>query len=209
MGIDTTDLVPDVSYLDNLIGFIYIANGIQLLQFALLFSFIIFCCRKLLILILNHFFRYNDKRIISRICDTASIDENDSEMSHPDAIDYIKRLYGPKAVENLGVLIDKAEDLHLRLKNNLASLKHMLHLSELGMLDKNNLREIINCSGILLIRVEKDFRVFMSIFEVLIDQDASYIEDYKEITSIHIKCLELERRTTNLCIALLTENSHD
>ena len=208
-GIEDIDLVPDPDYLDNLIGFIYTANGIHLLQFALLFTFIIFCCHKLLNLIINHFFKNRDKRTNARICDTVSIDESDSGMTHPDAIDYIKEHYGPKAVENLGVLVDRAEDLHTRLTDNLASLKHLLHLSELDMLDKNNLREVINCSGILLIRVEKDFRVFMNIFEVLIAEDASYIDDYKEITNIHIKCLDLERRTTNLCIALLTENSHD
>lgn len=137
--------------------------------------------------------------------DSAFVDEYDSNLTHGDALDYIKQNYGINALDNVEHLIDKAKEFEKRLIESLQSMRRILHIVELDFIEPKEIKDNINAAGKLMLHVENELKIFKNIFNLLTKEDPTYSEEFAEICEISNRCKALEKRINNICLALISE----
>lgn len=200
---------PDFDFLSIVLPDLPNSTGYRLIELSVILAIIVFIVFKLSKYLLNILFTYKDSQLLSKLEDDVFLSGRDTLNVNENVMKYITEHYGPKAVDNLEFFVDKSKDLHDKLLSNLNYLKQLLHLNEIEMSDRETIHLAINATGSLLYRVEKDFSVFLKIFEFLSKEDESFRSDYNLINDYHIKCLNIERQSSNICIVLLSNTNND
>lgn len=144
-----------------------------------------------------------------RVCDkdSAFIDEYDTELTHDDALIHIEDNYGKEVLDNVEKLVDKAKDFENRLITTLKTLRKILHIVELDIVEPKEIKENVNAASKLMLHVDNELRIFKNIFKLLSNDDITYKDEFLEICDITDRCRAIEKRINTICMALIVDNS--
>ena len=147
-----------------------------------------------------------EKNRLQALCahDEIFNEEYDKEMTHANAIEYIKTKYGENALDNIESSVQTCQKLEARLHETLKNLRQLIHLFELEMIDKQTVKESIDSAGQLMIHCDREFKIYTNIFFLLSKEDSTYADEYSEVLEIHTEVLMLQKRINNICLALIS-----